>query len=48
MIEVGDVAVFIGDVMVGTETEEGHNKIVEEVPRRMVENDLFVKSEKCV
>ena len=29
-------------------TEEGHNKIVEEVLRRLEENDLFVKPEKCV
>jgi len=42
------VAVFIDDVMVVTETEEGHNEIVEEVLRRLEENDLFVKPEKCV
>jgi len=42
------VAVFIDDIMVATETEEGHDKIVEEVLRRLGENDLFVKSEKCV
>ena len=42
------VAVFIDDVMVATETEEGHDEIVEEVLRRLEENDLFVKSEKCV
>ena len=39
------VAVFINDVMVATETEEGHNEIVEEVLRRLEENDLFVKPE---
>ena len=42
------VAVFINDVMVATETEEGHNEIVEEILRRLEENDLFVKLEKCV
>ena len=42
------VAVFINNVMVAMETEEGHNKIVEEVLRRLEENDLFVKPEKCV
>jgi len=42
------VAVFIDDIIVATETEEGHDKIVEEVLRRLGENDLFVKSEKCV
>ena len=42
------VAVFIDDVMVAIETKEEHNEIVEEVLRRLEENDLFVKLEKCV
>jgi len=42
------IAVFINDVMVATETEERHDEIVEEVLRRLEENDLFVKLEKCV
>ena len=42
------VAVYINDMMIAMETEEGHDKIVEEVLRRLEENDLFVKPEKCV
>ena len=42
------VAVFIDDVMVVTEMEEEHNEIVEEVLKRLKENDLFVKPEKCM
>ena len=42
------VAVFIDDVMIATETEEGHDKIVEEVLKRLEENNLFVKPERCV
>ena len=42
------IAVFTDDVMVATETEKGHDEIVEEVLRRLEENDLFVKPEKCV
>ena len=42
------VAVFIDDVMIAMETEEGHDEIVEEVLRRLEENDLFVKLEKCM
>jgi len=34
--------------LVGTETEEGHNEIVEEVLRRLEKNDLYVKSEKYI
>jgi len=42
------IAVFIDDVMIATEMKEGHNEIVEEVLRRLEENDLFVKPEKCM
>ena len=42
------VAAFIDDVLIGTETEEGYNEIVEEVLRRLKENNLYVKPEKCV
>jgi len=42
------VMVFIDDVMIATETEEGHDEIVEKVLKRLEENDLFVKPEKCV
>jgi len=48
MINKGDVATFIDDVLVATETEEGHDEIVEEVLRRLEENDLYVKPEKCI
>ena len=42
------VVVFIDDVMVAIEMEEGHDEIVEEVLKRLEENDLFVKLKKCV
>ena len=42
------VAVFIDDVMIAMETKEGYDEIVEVVLRRLEENDLFVKPEKCV
>ena len=47
LTNIGKVAVFIDDVIVGTETEEGHDELVEEVIRRLEENDLYVKLEKC-
>jgi len=48
MINKGDVATFIDDILVATETEEEHDEIVEEVLRRLEEIDLYVKPEKCV
>jgi len=47
IIERGEVVAFIDDVIIVIETEEEHDEIVE-VLRRMEENDLFVKLEKCV
>ena len=41
------VAVFIDDVIVGMETEEGYDELVAEVVKRLEENDLYVKPEKC-
>ena len=47
LINTGKVAVFIDDVIVGTEMEEGHDKLVAEVIKRLEENNLYVKPEKC-
>ena len=45
LINIGKVVSFINNVIIGTE-EEDHNEIVEEVVRRLVENDLYIKPEK--
>ena len=42
------VAVFVDNMLVRTETEEEHNEIVEEMLKRLKENNLYVKPEKCV
>ena len=34
-------------MIVGTETEEGHDELVAEVIKKLEENDLYVKLEKC-
>ena len=47
LINQGDTATFINDILVATDTEEGHKELVEEVLRRLEENDLSVKPEKC-
>ena len=47
MINKEKVVVFVNNILVGTKMEEGYNKIVEEVLRRLEENDLYVKPEKC-
>jgi len=47
LINTEKVVAFIDDVIIGTETEEGHDEIVVEVIRRLEENDLYMKPEKC-
>jgi len=37
---------FINNIIIGTEGEEEHDKIVEEVMKRLVEDDLYIKLEK--
>ena len=48
MIEKGEVAAFIDDMIIATEIKKEHDDIVEEVLRRMKENDLFVKLGKYI
>ena len=48
LINKGKVAVFVDDVLVETETKEGYDEIVEKILRRLEENNLYIKLEKCV
>jgi len=48
LINKEKVAAFVDNVLVGTETEEEYDEIVEEILRRLEENDLYIKLEKCV
>ena len=34
-------------MIIGIEGEEGHDELIEEVVKRLAENDLYVKPEKC-
>jgi len=47
LINKEDTVTFIDNILVATDIKEGHNKLVEEVLKRLEENDLFVKPEKC-
>ena len=48
LINKGKVTVFVDDILVGTETKEKHNEIVEKVLKRLEENNLYVKPKKCI
>ena len=47
LINTEKVAVFIDDVIVGIEMENRHDEIMVEIIKRLEENDLYVKLEKC-
>jgi len=47
LINQGDTAIFINDILVATDTEEEHDELVEKMLKRLEENDLFVKPKKC-
>jgi len=46
LINTGEVESLIDTVIVGTK-KEGYNEVVEEVVKRLAENDPYVKPEKC-
>ena len=48
MINEGKVVAFVDNILVGTEAKEEHDKIVEKVLKRLKENNLYVKQEKCM
>ena len=48
LVNKDKVAIFINDILVRTETEKRHNEIMEEVLRRLEENNLYMKPEKCM
>jgi len=47
LINIDKVVAFIDDVIVETEDEKGHDKLVAEIIKRLEKNDLYVKLEKC-
>jgi len=47
LINTRNIESFIDNVIIETESEERHKKLVEKILRRMKENYLYVKLEKC-
>ena len=47
LINTEKVVAFINNVIVRTEEEKGHDELVTEIIKRLEENDLYVKPEKC-
>jgi len=47
LINMRKVGSFIDNIIVEIETEKGYNELVVEILRRLKENNLYVKLEKC-
>jgi len=47
MINQRNTATFINGIIVAINTKKGHDKLVEEILKRLEKNNLFVKPEKC-
>jgi len=48
LVNKSKVVAFVDNILVRTETKEEHSEIVEEVLKRLEENDLYIKPEKYV
>ena len=48
LIDTRDIAAFMDNVLVEIKNKKKHDEIVEEVLKRIEENDLYTKPEKCV
>ena len=45
LINIGEVASFIDDIIVGMEENKRYDEVVKEIVKRLVENNLYVKLE---
>jgi len=48
LINKEKVVAFINDILVRMEIEKGHNEIMEEILKKLEENNLYIKPEKCI
>ena len=46
-LDAGTVIVYINDILIPTDTKEEQVTIVKEVLKKIHDNDLFLKPEKC-
>jgi len=47
LINTRKIVSFIDDMMVGTESKEGHDDLVAGILKKIEENNLYMKLEKC-
>jgi len=47
LINIGEVVNFIDNIIVKTKDEKGYDEVIEEVVKRLVEDNLYIKPKKC-
>jgi len=47
LINTREIVSFINDMLVDTEKEKEYDEVVEEIVKRLVESDLYIKLKKC-
>jgi len=47
LINIGEVVNFIDNIIVETKDEKGYDEVIEEVVKRLVEDNLYIKPKKC-
>ena len=47
LINIGKMVSFINNIIIGMEEEEEHDELMEGVVKRLAENNLYMKLEKC-
>jgi len=48
LIDIGDIAIFINNILVEIKNKKRYDKIVEKILKRIKANNLYVKPEKYV
>ena len=47
LINTGEVVSFIDNIIVEIEKKKRHDEVVKEIVKRLTENNLYIKPEKC-
>ena len=48
LIDIGDIAIFINNILVEIKNKKRYDKIVEKILKRIKANNLYMKPEKCI
>ena len=47
LIDEGHIIIYMDDILIFTDNLQDHRKVVNEVLKRLADNDLYLRPEKC-